>query len=108
TAQGRSMPWSLRLPTGSSSLEKARGWIRLPRPAAGTIPHMSGLLDDAIRSAASGALLQKHNQLLRPFLRTVFGERALARAPGHALEIVIVQRQGSERILRAIGKKDLF
>src|SRR6185437_8222130 len=72
TAQGRSMPWSLRLPTGSSSLEKARGWIRLPRPAAGTIPHMSGLLDDAIGSAASGALLQKHNQLLRPLLRTVF------------------------------------
>src|SRR3982750_3267843 len=40
TAQGRSAPPSRRLPTGSSSFEKAKGWIRLPRPAAGTIPHI--------------------------------------------------------------------
>ena len=43
TAQGRSLTPSKRLPTGRSSLEKASGWMRLPRPAAGTIPHMSGL-----------------------------------------------------------------
>src|SRR5436309_4507981 len=40
TALGRSVSPSVRLPTGSSSLEKARGWIRLPVPAAGTIPQM--------------------------------------------------------------------
>src|SRR4051794_14360143 len=45
TAQGRSIPLSLRLPTGSSSLEKASGWMRLPRPAAGTMPHIFRLLE---------------------------------------------------------------
>jgi len=40
TAQGRSSPLSSRLPTGRSSFEKASGWMRLPRPAAGTIPHI--------------------------------------------------------------------
>ena len=40
TAQGRSTPPSRRLPTGRSSFEKASGWMRLPRPAAGTMPHM--------------------------------------------------------------------
>src|SRR4051812_49457257 len=40
TALGRSVSPSVRLPTGSSSLEKARGWMRLPTPAAGTIPQM--------------------------------------------------------------------
>src|SRR5947209_3649969 len=44
TAQGRSVPASSRLPTGSNSLEKASGWIRLPLPAAGTTPHISGIL----------------------------------------------------------------
>src|ERR687889_46550 len=40
TAHGRSVPASRRLPTGRSSFEKASGWMRLPRPAAGTMPHM--------------------------------------------------------------------
>src|SRR4051794_35191972 len=40
TALGRSVPPSTRLPTGSSSLEKASGWMRLPTPAAGTRPQV--------------------------------------------------------------------
>src|SRR5215208_5740777 len=40
TARGRSRSPSCRLPTGSSSLEKASGCMRLPCPAAGMIPHM--------------------------------------------------------------------
>src|SRR5947209_19882815 len=44
TAHGRSVPASSRLPTGSNSFEKASGWMRLPLPAAGTMPHMSGIL----------------------------------------------------------------
>src|SRR3954464_328009 len=40
TARGRSRSPSRRLPTGSSSFEKASGCIRLPCPAAGTIPPM--------------------------------------------------------------------
>src|SRR3954467_12867318 len=43
TARGRSVLPSNRLPTGSSSLEKASGWIRLPAPAAGMMPHMIGV-----------------------------------------------------------------
>src|SRR3982751_6435832 len=40
TAFGRSVPSAMRVPTGSSSLEKASGWMRLPMPAAGTIPQV--------------------------------------------------------------------
>src|ERR671937_404997 len=40
TARGRSTPSSIRLPTGRSSFEKASGWMRLPEPAAGMIPHI--------------------------------------------------------------------
>src|SRR5579864_6921991 len=38
TALGRSTPLTIREPTGSSSLEQPRGWIRSPAPAAGMIP----------------------------------------------------------------------
>src|SRR3712207_7624922 len=41
TAQGRSVTPSRLLPTGRSSWEKASGWMRLPRPAAGTMPHIA-------------------------------------------------------------------
>src|SRR5437763_173808 len=40
TARGRSRPASIRLPTGKSSLENAKGWIRDPIPAAGTMPQI--------------------------------------------------------------------
>src|SRR5262245_44460582 len=38
TALGRSTPFTVREPTGSSSLEQPNGWIRWPAPAAGIIP----------------------------------------------------------------------
>src|SRR3954463_12250175 len=40
TARGRSQSPSLRLTTGSRSFENASRWIRLPCPAAGTMPHI--------------------------------------------------------------------
>src|ERR1051326_1754110 len=40
TARGFSTWPSQRLPTGSSSLETARGWRRLPAPAAGITAHI--------------------------------------------------------------------
>lgn len=42
TAFGRSTPSTSLLPTGRSSFEKASGWILVPAPAAGTMPHMQG------------------------------------------------------------------
>ena len=41
TARGRSTPSSSRLPIGSSSFENASGWMRVPLPAAGTMPHIT-------------------------------------------------------------------
>ena len=46
TARGRSMPSSRRLPTGSSSFEKASGWMRVP---------LAGGRDDAPHRTASSA-----------------------------------------------------
>jgi hypothetical protein len=43
TARGRSVSPSKRLPTGSNSLQNANGWMRVPFPAAGTMPHISSL-----------------------------------------------------------------
>ena len=40
TARGRSTPRSsTRLPIGNSSLLNASGWMRVPWPAAGMMPH---------------------------------------------------------------------
>ena len=41
TARGLSASASGRLPTGNSSFENANGWMRLPIPAAGMMPHMT-------------------------------------------------------------------
>src|SRR3954464_7606003 len=81
TAQGRSMPPSARLPSGSSSFEKASGWIRLPRPAAGTMPHMlsppsAGLGHGGGGPAPDGTALQRRDQGARAMQRGVLGQRA--------------------------------
>src|SRR5918997_2731811 len=61
TARGRSRSDSTQLPTGSSSLENASGCMRLPCPAAGTMPHMSGVQDglELTRAASGGVLGQR-------------------------------------------------
>src|SRR3954468_2892565 len=82
TARGRSMPSVSRLPTGRSSLEKARGWMRLPAPAAGTIPHIStspGAGRGGRRGweGRSAGLLNQHDQLPGAAVR-----RVLLQGPG--------------------------
>src|SRR5436305_1667557 len=81
TAQGRSIPFSLRLPTGSSSLENAKGWMRLPRPAAGTMPHISHSLNFGLTGAAV-RLLEQRYQFGSALLRTMLIECPLAGAAG--------------------------
>src|SRR6266568_956539 len=44
TARGRSLMPSSRVPTGSNSFENASGRIRVPCPAAGTIPQRELML----------------------------------------------------------------
>src|SRR3712207_1462605 len=75
TAQGRSTPPARRLPTGRSSLEKARGWMRLPRPAAGTMPHMSGFLH---QTRCVGSAAEQFFQFRGPVIRGVLAQDALA------------------------------
>src|SRR5205085_4546277 len=70
TARGRSVEPSIRLPTGSSSFENASGWILLPIPAAGMMPHMTL----RVRQHA----LQRGLELESAAIRRVLVERALA------------------------------
>src|SRR3954462_14961318 len=98
TAQGRSIPLSLRLPTGSSSLEKAKGWMRLPRPAAGTMPHMSGSLNFRYTGSGVGRLLEQRDQLGGALLRTVLIQGSLARTSGYPGQFPFVQPQGLKRV----------
>src|SRR5512133_1154317 len=67
TAFGRSTPPTHWLPTGSSSFEKASGWMRLPIPAAGMMPHMLGALVDRA-GARSGAERRGQARCLDQFL----------------------------------------
>src|ERR687897_539588 len=106
TAQGRSTPPSRRLPTGRSSFEKARGWMRLPRPAAGTIPHMSGLHHGAgpgwrIRRS------QKCLELLGTAVRGVLFERARAACLGDPAQLGVREVEGRDGVRRGAGEQDL-
>src|SRR5947209_3516416 len=96
TARGRSTPPSSLLPTGRSSFEKASGWIRLPAPAAGTIPHISTL-----RSRRGDA--REHRLELRGApLGRVLRERALAGSARNGAESRIVERDRRDRIIAAL------
>src|SRR5436190_6282099 len=81
TARGRSAPPSKRLPTGSNSFEKASGWMRVPLPAAGMIPHMVSALHAfgfvVLRYTGAG-VLQQSDQLGGPAFGGVLGEDPLA------------------------------
>src|SRR5690625_3292908 len=57
TARGRAPTSSaMRPPTGRSSFEKASGWMRVPLPAAATMPHIS---DPPCHGFALPVLLQR-------------------------------------------------
>src|SRR3954465_8827437 len=85
TARGRSTPPSRRLPTGSSSFENASGWIRVPAPAAGMIPH---------------TIVAPHNafELGGAARRGVFGQRALARRARQRLQFAVGSIERRNRV----------
>src|SRR3979411_2406469 len=83
TAQGRSTPSSVRLPTGNSSLENARGWIRLPRPAAGMMPHISSRHGKKNLGLTARWTFEQLDQFGRAPAGAMFFKRALPGAPRH-------------------------
>src|SRR3954470_17411350 len=78
TARGRSTSPSCQLPTGRSSFENASGWMRLPVPAAGTIPNMVD---------TSGGCFDERAQLARAVVRGVLREHPRARGAADLLEL---------------------
>src|SRR5690242_21949068 len=101
TARGRSTPDSNLLPTGRSSFEKASGWMRLPAPAAGTMPHISALHRFGhaagehrleLRCAPGGGML---------------GERALARGGCDRAQGRVVESDRSDRVIAVVRDENL-
>src|SRR3954463_16310251 len=89
TARGCSMPPSTRTPTGSSSLENASGWMRVPAPAAGMIPHMIVSPALLFMRPVNGAAAQQVFELSRPAVGRVLDERPLAGALRDAPQLLI-------------------
>src|SRR5436190_14928228 len=85
TARGRSRSPSRRLPTGSSSFENASGCMRLPCPAAGTMPHIAHLVFD--ESGSSCHSFEQRLELGRADRGGVAAERPLARGRGDSLPL---------------------
>src|SRR5829696_4043126 len=113
TARGRSTPRSsMRLPTGSSSLEKASGWMRLPAPAAGMMPHMrrparSVVRDGGRRGGRAGGTLERRLQLGRAVGGGVLAQGAVARGAAHPAERLARQLGGGHRLVGGAGDEDL-
>src|SRR5436309_14659458 len=90
---------------GRSSLEKASGWMRLPRPAAGMMPHMSGLHRLAL-AGAGARRFESENEITRSFLRRMIGKRAFAGVLTNTTQLAIAQIERSERIRFALCHQD--
>src|SRR5512132_434800 len=108
TARGRSTPSSRRLPTGSSSLEKASGWMRVPPPAAGTIPHISRL-----RHRRGAARTRPRGRRQRPFqlggatIRGVLVMGTLACRGGDATKLGLVGLHSRQGVVGRTRNQDL-
>src|SRR4051794_29621592 len=85
TARGRSRSPSRRLPTGSSSFENASGCMRLPCPAAGTMPHIAHLALHQIGDSCHS--LEQRLELGRADRGGVAAEGPLARRGGDPLAL---------------------
>src|SRR4051794_39359064 len=107
TAQGRSTPSSVLLPTGRSSLENARGWIRLPRPAAGMTPHISSLRCSN-KAALQRRFFQELNQFGGASAGAVFFQRPLARPSRHRHQLAVVQFKRANDIGGVLSKGDFL
>src|SRR5437762_11166158 len=82
TARGLSVEPSMRLPTGSSSFENASGWILLPMPAAGMIPH--------INSYSSQSAVERGFELAATVVGGMLVQRALASGGADLLQLLAI------------------
>src|SRR5947209_18239109 len=103
TARGRSTDPSNRLPTGSSSLENASGWMRVPAPAAGMIPHMVPSPAVGCMRFVAGAVGQHLFQLIRPGAGRVPDQRPLAGALRDAPQLLVGSFDGVDRFVARGG-----
>src|SRR5436853_6226038 len=102
TARGRSAPPSKRLPTGSNSFEKASGWMRVPLPAAGIIPHMVSALHAfgfASLRYARAAVFQQCNQLGGAALGGVLGQDPLPTGLADIGELAIAEVERRQHVI---------
>src|SRR4051794_3424613 len=108
TAHGRSTPASSRLPTGSSSFEKASGWMRLPLPAAGTMPHMSRALGmGEARGRSRARRLDMALEFGEARRARVLGKHTVARGASDALLRRLVKIEGRQRLVRCANDECL-
>src|SRR5687768_7616677 len=121
TALGRSTPSSMRLPTGSSSLLNASGWMRLPAPAAGTMPHISTPSCQGFprpprlrRFRGVHRLARAERRVQQPFqLRCAAGAGVLVQCPlpraaGDGVALRVRHPHGPHDVVRAARHDDLL
>src|SRR5579884_280406 len=80
TALGRSAPFTMREPTGSSSFEQPSGCMRSPAPAAGMIPIIVRPLSALVHARRSAPLQDKQVTAARAPCR--YAHPACAAGPG--------------------------
>src|SRR4051794_13305578 len=110
TARGRSVPSSNRLPTGSNSFEKASGWMRVPLPAAGMIPHMVSALhafDLASNRAVGARLFEQCDQFSGAPLGGMLEQNPLPSGLAHVGKLTVAQVERRQDIAGSADDNDL-
>src|SRR4051794_35076452 len=108
TAQGRSTPSFALLPTGRSSLENASGCIRLPRPAAGMMPHISSFRGDETIAFRPRRSLEQVEQLGGTLRRAVLVQGSLAGAARHRKQFTVIAPKPLDYLVSVSGSNYLI
>src|SRR3954451_8572388 len=81
--------------------------MRLPRPAAGTTPHISNLLECGLQYASRHRPFEELHKFPRPLCRTVLLEHAFAGTSCNAPQFAVVALKRREHVLFFISEQDL-
>src|SRR3954454_5050500 len=82
--------------------------MRLPRPAAGTMAHISGSFGYGLARTTACRMLQQRDQFGCSLLRAVLIQGPFAGAPGHRRQLVAAELKGGKRILCVTCEHDLL